>query len=95
MPIYDFKCKKCGEVFEELCRVDEKPSCKCGSLETEKLISSFAVTFADPTDTSKMDSFEYRAGFNMEKAKAVRRNAQQHDHMGVNPYNDPETQTNI
>jgi len=45
MPVYEFRCKKCGAVFEELRKVDDftLPVCeKCGSPETEKRISLFS-----------------------------------------------------
>ncbi|MBW2083599.1 MAG: zinc ribbon domain-containing protein [Deltaproteobacteria bacterium] len=46
MPIYEFKCKKCGNEFEYLCfnsRDEEEAECpKCGSKETAKLLSSFS-----------------------------------------------------
>jgi putative FmdB family regulatory protein len=86
MPIYDLRCKKCGIEFEELCKLDDVITCLCGSTETEKLISGFAVTFTNPIGTSKMDSFGYRAGHNMEKAKAERRHAQKLDPKGGSVY---------
>ncbi len=48
MPMYEFKCKQCGQQYEELVRSsDEKISCpKCGSAETYKLISTFAPKMA-------------------------------------------------
>lgn len=48
MPIHEFKCKGCGNVFEYLClRSDDKehvicPS--CGDNETEVLLSTFSST---------------------------------------------------
>ncbi|OYD15207.1 hypothetical protein CH330_06280 [candidate division WOR-3 bacterium JGI_Cruoil_03_51_56] len=41
MPIYEYKCQKCGARFEQLLkRADEKVSCpECGSFELEKLFS--------------------------------------------------------
>ncbi len=41
MPIYEYKCRKCGAEFEELLRrADESVECpKCGSSELEKLFS--------------------------------------------------------
>jgi len=45
MPIFEFKCKKCKNTFEELVlsSAEEKEmSCpKCGSGNTEKLMSTF------------------------------------------------------
>ncbi|MBI9111696.1 zinc ribbon domain-containing protein [Maridesulfovibrio ferrireducens] len=43
MPIYEYKCNKCGHIFEELVSVSnsESPEClSCGSQDTIKLISA-------------------------------------------------------
>jgi len=41
MPIYEFRCKDCGEVFEELILGKEEVKCKkCGSSKVEKLMSA-------------------------------------------------------
>lgn len=82
MPFYDYECKKCNKIFDEMvsiAKVDKfKASCPdCKSKKTQRLISkNISVSFTNPQDTSKWDSFEYRAGFNMEKAKAERRAAE-------------------
>ena len=40
MPIFDFKCRACGEQFEELVRRDDVPACPdCGGEDLEKLVS--------------------------------------------------------
>jgi putative FmdB family regulatory protein len=40
MPIYDFKCRSCGDQFEELVRGDEAPACPaCGAADAERLLS--------------------------------------------------------
>jgi len=45
------------------------------------------MTFANPKESAKYhDNFNYRAGVNMEQAKAERRNAETASHMGRNPY---------
>lgn len=37
MPIYDFKCRKCGNEFEQVVKGDEAPSCPaCGAGDTER-----------------------------------------------------------
>lgn len=42
MPIFEYKCKKCGTVFEFLARAGQKPVCPaCKSRRLEKLISAF------------------------------------------------------
>ncbi|MCD4716597.1 MAG: zinc ribbon domain-containing protein [Desulfobacterales bacterium] len=46
MPIYEFKCKKCGNVFEFLCfrsSDEDTATCpSCGGNKTEKLLSKFS-----------------------------------------------------
>jgi putative FmdB family regulatory protein len=56
MPIYEYKCRKCGEKFEEYRGVyesDTEVRCpKCGSQDTERQISSFF----GKTDDSSCDT---------------------------------------
>ncbi|HEU4617489.1 MAG TPA: zinc ribbon domain-containing protein [Gammaproteobacteria bacterium] len=43
MPIYDFKCRKCGKTFEDLVRLGETPNCpSCGADDPERLFSAAA-----------------------------------------------------
>ncbi|MDD6181019.1 MAG: zinc ribbon domain-containing protein [Desulfovibrionaceae bacterium] len=43
MPIYEYQCEKCQQVFEELVYGDETPACPaCGAAETRKLMSCCA-----------------------------------------------------
>jgi putative FmdB family regulatory protein len=47
MPIYEYKCNKCGSVFSELRSITEIDPAKCDKCEsddTRKLISSFATS---------------------------------------------------
>ena len=48
MPLYEYHCKKCEENFEALVSLsdsDKPAECpKCGSKETEKLLSTFAAS---------------------------------------------------
>ncbi len=96
MPLYVFQCtsKKCKtEVFEILCQFDEveKVVCPgCDSKKIEKLLTTPNVQFTHPKDSSKWDSFTYRAGYNLEKAQGDRRNAKEHSHVGPTPYEDTE-----
>jgi putative FmdB family regulatory protein len=40
MPLYEYTCRKCSHVFEELVRVGETPACpKCKSQDLERLMS--------------------------------------------------------
>ena len=41
MPMYDFECKACGNTFETVARLDEKPPCpSCESADVERLMSA-------------------------------------------------------
>ena len=45
MPLFDFRCKGCSQVFEALVRPNAPPKCpQCGSQELEKLLSVPAVS---------------------------------------------------
>lgn len=50
MPIFEYKCGKCGTVFERLVSgTGDGVTCEaCGSRQVEKLFSSFS-TFAAPS----------------------------------------------
>ncbi|MFI5364307.1 MAG: zinc ribbon domain-containing protein [Candidatus Binatia bacterium] len=68
MPIYEYRCRKCGKRFSVLTlRVSEKPSpqCdKCGSRAADRLMSRFAMpkseearmeSMADPSNLGGLD----------------------------------------
>ncbi|UZP68429.1 zinc ribbon domain-containing protein [Desulfovibrio mangrovi] len=43
MPLYDFMCRKCGEIFEEITAPDctgGEPCPACGSVETDRKLSA-------------------------------------------------------
>ncbi|MBL7995154.1 zinc ribbon domain-containing protein [bacterium] len=44
MPVFEYRCKKCSEKFEQLIfSVKESVECpKCGNADNEKLISAFS-----------------------------------------------------
>ena len=94
MPIYRFECLKCSRTYEELTDYDETDKykdVKCPQCKSKKKKRTFdydiAVAFTNPKESSKWDNFSYRAGHNMENAKATRRAAESKSHMGTNPYN--------
>lgn len=50
MPIYEYKCQKCGHITEflESMSASGKHACEsCKSLKTEKILSSFATSNTD------------------------------------------------
>ena len=56
----------------------------------KRLADNVSIQFAQPWESSKWDSFEYRAGYNMMKAKRERMAAEAASHMGANPHVDAE-----
>ncbi len=43
MPIFEYKCRKCGNIFEFFLRQKDVPKCpKCGSSDLTKLMSTFS-----------------------------------------------------
>ncbi|MEW6607941.1 MAG: zinc ribbon domain-containing protein [bacterium] len=54
MPIYEYRCQKCGEKFELLQGINETPVCNsCGSKELTRLFSPAAVMGgSNQTETS-------------------------------------------
>ena len=50
MPIYDYRCKECGTVFEALVRSFDSQAVKCpgcGSEDMEKLVSAASMIRMD------------------------------------------------
>lgn len=92
MPIYCFRCEKCGTEFEEFRRMKNQAdpaTCSCGGVGTFFLDGAPNAIFSDPRGTSKWDNFSYRAGYNMDKAKKERREAEMFNRQG-NPYQEIE-----
>jgi len=89
MPFYDLACNDCDHEFEACCAFKELKSQKCpecGSKKHEQIISSFSI--GGPT-AAKMGRFNYRAGYNYNKAQEERREAEAASHMGADPYQQP------
>ncbi|MDX8414776.1 FmdB family zinc ribbon protein [Intestinicryptomonas porci] len=62
MPIFEYKCKKCGKVFEVvLTSSKRKPKCPaCNSSALEKLISVFSPVHSQKSKTPKCECSESR-----------------------------------
>lgn len=69
MPIFDFKCVKCGHRFEELVRSDQSPACPNCSAGTER---EFPLSVAVSTPKSRARSTAAARS----KAKATHRDKQ-------------------
>lgn len=50
MPLYDYKCRKCGARFEELVKVGETPECpRCHDPHPERLFTPSAAVSTSTT----------------------------------------------
>jgi putative FmdB family regulatory protein len=48
VPLFDFRCSKCGNLFELLVRTSDSPVCPaCGSADLEKQLPTFALSTAE------------------------------------------------
>lgn len=93
MPIYEFECKKCEEVYSVLTSYDETgkykkikcPSCK--STKKLKLLSAGNFSFSNPVGTDKWNnSHDYRYNTVLPKKKKEREEAAKMSHVGASPY---------
>ena len=94
MPTYVYKCTKCSKEQDVLHGMSESPRVKCpvcGNKCVKDVMAGIAgnpggIIFHNPEGTSKMNNFEYRAKYNMNKATEQRRAAATKSHVGPNPY---------
>jgi putative FmdB family regulatory protein len=56
MPIYEYRCGKCGEVFERLMKINERGdslTCPhCGEKKPEKILSGFSSSKGSDSSSS-------------------------------------------
>jgi len=67
MPIYEFRCKSCGNIFEYLCFSSSESMevrCPhCGGEQTERLLSTFSSYSSNGLQSSSSASCSPRGGF--------------------------------
>ena len=81
MPIYDFRCRSCGNEFEGLSRPQDPPvtcpACKSGDLE--KLLSGFALHTEDRHRAAVADSRKRQVAKNKDKLVAEEEYRKEHE----------------
>lgn len=97
MPRYDFECKKCNHVYDEIVPFDETNkysgvACpECGSKRKKKLLTGCNYAFSQPQGTDRWNSesngHDYRFKHNLPKVIKERQEAEMRSHMGSSPYN--------
>jgi hypothetical protein len=94
MPTYVFQCGKCKKNFTDICSFDPTGKYKgttcthCNSKKKKMMPTAAQIKFSTPQDTSKWDNFSYRAGYNLDSAQDLRKQAEVASHMGREPYAD-------
>jgi putative FmdB family regulatory protein len=77
MPIYEYRCRKCGKRFSVLTlRVSETPApecTKCGSTAADRLLSRFAMPKSEETRLDSMSDPSNLAGVDENDPKSVAR----------------------
>ena len=96
MPLYEFQCKRCEEVYEELAKYDEMGKYKgikcpeCGSTRKKRLMSSSSFNFTNPEDTGRWNNertgHDYRYKHKQPAVRKVREDARRESHVGPTPY---------
>ena len=77
MPIYEYRCRKCGKRFSVLTlRISEtpKPECtKCGSTNADRLLSRFAMPKSEEARLDSMSDPSNLGGLDENDPKSVAR----------------------
>ena len=81
MPLYDFQCRGCGHEFEALVRAgEEAPVCpSCKGRDLERLLSTFAVSYAEKTQAAARDSRKRQIASRKDAIIADEEYRQKHD----------------
>ena len=81
MPLYDYHCRACGHEFEALLRTgDPTPVCPtCKSADIERLLSTFAVSYAEKTQAAARDSRKRQIAARKDALIADEEYRQKHD----------------
>ena len=81
MPLYDFRCRACSHEFEALVRTGDKdPACpSCGSPDIERMLSSFAVSYAEKTQAAARKSRKQQIAKRKDALIAEEEYRQKHD----------------
>jgi putative FmdB family regulatory protein len=81
MPIYDFRCKSCGNEFEALSRPQDPPiACpSCKSNDLEKLLSGFATSTAESRAANALSSRKRQVSAHKDKVVADEEYRKEHE----------------
>ena len=81
MPIYEYSCRGCGRLFEQLIRTGDTPACPaCGSQDLERTISRCAISSEGSRAIALSSGRKAAKRYADEKAAADREYLEKHDH---------------
>ena len=81
MPIYEYKCRGCGEQFELLVLAGTVVACPaCGNQDLERTISMFAVSSEGSRQVALSDGRKRAAGVKRDKDHAEAEYIRNHPH---------------
>jgi len=82
MPLFDFRCRACGHLFEALVRTGHAPACpSCQSQDLEKQPSTFAVSSAGSRAAAALKSRQKAAEIGRQESIVKEAEAKEHrDH---------------
>jgi len=80
MPLYDFRCRSCGDEFERLVRKGETVECpSCRGQDVERLLSTFALSTEERRAAAAKQSRKLQIAKNRDKVIAEEEYRQKHD----------------
>jgi putative FmdB family regulatory protein len=80
MPLYDFRCRACNDVFEALVRPGDTPQCpSCRSTDLEKLPPSFVLDTDERRRAAARDSRKRQIAKRKDALIAEEEYRQKHD----------------
>jgi putative FmdB family regulatory protein len=80
MPLYDFRCRSCGDEFERLVRQQETIECpSCRGQDVERLLSTFALSTEERRAAAAKQSRKLQIAKNRDKVVAEEEYRQKHD----------------
>jgi len=80
MPLFDYRCRRCGHEFEALVRAGDTVECRaCHASDVERLLSTFALSTDERRQAAALDSRRRQIAKNRDKVIADEEYREKHD----------------
>ncbi len=81
MPLFEYRCRKCGDQFEALVRGTDQPTCpSCTAIDLELLPSLFAVDSTGTREAARRASMPRSRKTHQDKEVGEREDYERHRH---------------